>query len=178
MRTLLTLFVILLTSISTAYAQPNDEPPSYEEMYKESGFTNPNKAIGQFEGHYNKVLELPLRVPALAFTHQVGKFNNLEGDTNDTLEILFVSNRTPENHYKINVRHYKNAIKINERQLVDTYKLADGSIASYIKIGPPSQVQFFALVFQKDEWQYILSIDKRVTDTVTSDVLVRIANTL
>lgn len=176
MRKIPALLILLLTSISTVYAQPDDKQTSYEEIYTEWGYTNLNKAIAVFENHFDKELELPLRVPPLSFTHQFGKFNDSEGDINDTLELQFTSEIHPENHYKINVKPHKNRITINERQLVNTYKLEDESTASYIRIGPSKKAHFYALLFQRNGWQYILSVDKRVTDTVTPEVLVKIAN--
>ncbi len=37
---------------------------------------------------------------------------------------------------------------------------------------------FCALVSERDNWKYILGIDKRVSDKVTPEVLVEIANSI
>ncbi|MFJ7972320.1 hypothetical protein [Psychrobacillus sp. NPDC096389] len=37
---------------------------------------------------------------------------------------------------------------------------------------------FNVLVFEKDEWQYMLSINKKVSDKVTPEHLVDIANSI
>lgn len=37
---------------------------------------------------------------------------------------------------------------------------------------------FNVLVFERDNWQYMLSVDRRVSDTVTPEVLVEIANSI
>lgn len=37
---------------------------------------------------------------------------------------------------------------------------------------------FNVLVFDKDNWQYMLSIDKRASDKVTAENLVQIANSI
>ncbi|MBD1221898.1 hypothetical protein [Virgibacillus halodenitrificans] len=171
---ILCIFVILV-SHSVVYAKFKDnKPPSYEELYTEWGYTTIDDAITQFENSYNKDLKLPLRVPPIAFTHHFGKFTDSEGNTN-SFSAQFVNDKHPEKHYKIDVKAAEDGMEFNERQVIDTYKLKNGTIASYISLSQ-HQIGFYALVFTKNGWQYILSIDERVADTVTPEVLVKIAN--
>lgn len=65
--------------------------------------------------------------------------------------------------------------KFTQREIKNTYKLKYGTVPSYISI-PQHQVHFYGLAFEKGDWQYILSVDKGVADTVTPEVLVEIAN--
>lgn len=37
---------------------------------------------------------------------------------------------------------------------------------------------FNLLVFERDNWQYVFSIDKKVSDRVTPEILVQIANSI
>ncbi|MFD1851279.1 hypothetical protein D8M05_05815 [Oceanobacillus bengalensis] len=87
----------------------------------------------------------------------------------------FVNDKHPENHYKIDVKATENGIELNERQVIDTYKLKDETTARYISLSQ-HKIGFYALVFTKNDWQYILSIDERIAETVTPEVLVEIAN--
>lgn len=148
-----------------------DEPLSFEEMYAKWGYTSINEALAQFENRFKKELTLPSKLPPIDFTHHFGKFDDLRDDINYSFSAEFVDNRHPENHYKINVRPVENRLKFNQTDIDDTFKLIDGSAALY-----SAHSQYHRLVFERDNWQYILSIDERVSDTVTPDILVSIAN--
>jgi len=153
MRKIFVLLTFVLISNGVVYAYSDDRPPSYEEMYLEWGYTGVDAALSEFENHFKKDLKLPLRIPPLAFTHQFGIFNDMDDDINNSFEMSFVSDQHPENHYKVDVIPAKNRINITERDIEATYKLKDGSSASYISLSP-SQTQFYGLVFEKDNWQY------------------------
>lgn len=67
-----------------------------------------------------------------------------------------------------------------KNDVIRIYNLENGEKAVYATtptLGdrPPA---FNVLRFEKDGWQYIFSIDKRVEDKVTADVLVEIANSI
>ncbi|MFS0689029.1 hypothetical protein AB1K89_07295 [Sporosarcina sp. 179-K 8C2 HS] len=157
----------------TIYATANDKPSSYEEIYSEGGYKTVEAALDDFEQHFKQKLKLPLRVPPISFTHHFGRFNDLDGDINDSFEVMFINDQISENHYKINVRPIKNNIPIREKYVVKTFELKNGVIATYMTISG-----FNVLVFEIDDWQYMLSIDKRVSDKVTPETLLDIANSI
>ncbi|MFC0270496.1 hypothetical protein ACFFIX_03370 [Metabacillus herbersteinensis] len=82
----------------------------------------------------------------------------------------FISDQSPENHYKIDVRPVNQKIPIREKYVLNVFKLKSGNDATYMKIAG-----FNVLVFERDSWQYMLSVDKRVSDKVTPETLVQIA---
>ncbi|MGN7943181.1 hypothetical protein [Virgibacillus sp. 6R] len=172
---LLLVFSILIctTNIGTVCASDNDKPRSNEEIYPEIGYQTVEEAIRDFEQHFKQDLKLPLRVPPITFTHYFGRFNDLEGDINDSFEVEVISDNSPENHYKIDVRPIKHKIPIRDKYVLKVFKLKNGNEAAYMAISG-----FNVLVFERDSWQYMLSIDKRVSDMVTPEVLVQIANSI
>jgi hypothetical protein len=147
-----------------------DKPMPLEEIYPEIGYKTVDDAVREFEQHYNRDLKLPLRVPPVSFTHYFGRFNNLEGEVNDSLEIELISEKYAEHHYKINVRQVEHKIPFKSKI---HYKLKNGHDAIYTNVSG-----FNLFVFEKECWQYILSIDKRVSQQVTPAVLVEIANSI
>ncbi|MFF2177395.1 hypothetical protein ACFVT8_13110 [Lysinibacillus sp. NPDC058147] len=157
----------------TIYATANDKPSPYEEIYPEIGYKTVEAALEDFEQHFKQKLKLPLRVPPISFTHHFGRFNDLDGDINDSFEVTFINDQLSENHYKIYVRPIKNNIPIREKYVVKTFELKNGSVATYMTISG-----FNVLVFERDDWQYMLSIDKRVSDKVTPETLIDIANSI
>ena len=169
------IFSILICGIDndTVCANENDKPPSYEEFFPEIGYKTVEEAIKEFEQHFKQDLKLPLRVPPIAFTHYFGRFNDLDGDINDSLDIAFINEKSPENHYKIDIRHLKNKVTIRDKGNQQIYKLKNGQKAIFI-IERNSNV----LVFEKDNWQYMLGIDKRIANKVTPEILVEIANSI
>ncbi|MCM3164736.1 hypothetical protein [Metabacillus litoralis] len=168
------LIVLCLTiSVNNTFANSNDEPHPLEYIYPEIGYKLVEEATSEFEQHFKQNLKLPLRVPPIEFTHYFGRFNDLEGEKNDSFEVEFISDRSPENHYKINVRPLENKIPIRDKFIMGVYDLKNENRATYMTISG-----FNVLVFDKDNWQYMLSIDKRASDKVTAENLVQIANSI
>jgi len=165
--------VLVSPKLGTVFAASNDKSPTYEETLFEIGFQSVDEALKAFEQHYKRKLRLPFRVPPVAFTHIFGRFSDLDGDLNDTLEVMFISDKSSKNHYKINVRPAKYGISINNRHAIKTYKLEDGNKATYVVTRTSN-----LLIFEKDNWQYMLGIDKRISDKATPQTLVEIANSI
>ncbi|MEK5068672.1 hypothetical protein [Sporosarcina sp. FSL K6-1508] len=171
--TLLLLISFCLLFFSTIYATANDKTRPYEEIYPEVGYKTVEDALDDFEQHFKQKLKLPLRVPPIGFTHHFGRFNDLDGDINDSFEVTFINDQLSENHYKIDVRPIKNSIPIREKLVIKTFELKNGIVATYMTISG-----FYVLVFERDDWQYMLSIDKRVSDKITPETLLDIANSI
>lgn len=148
----------------------NDKPRPLEEIYTEIGYKTVEEAVQEFEHHFNQDLKLPLRLPPIEFTHHFGRFNDLDGDVNDSLELQFLNENSPESHFKIDVRPAKYKIPMKAK---DVFKLKNGNDAIYTDVSG-----FNLFVFERDGWQYIMSIDKKVSEQVTRDVFVEIANSI
>jgi len=173
---LFVLFSILICGLyyGTVYAKPKDTPPSFEKIFAEVGYKSVADALDDFEHHNNQELELPTRVPPISFTHYFGRFSNLDGEINDTLEVKFISDQIPDNHFKIDVRPIQHKISF-EKYKSKIFKLKNGTNATYIY---DLNFGFNLLVFERDNWQYIFSIDVDVSDKVTPEMLVQIANSI
>lgn len=162
-----TLFLI------TLHVSAKDKPRPYEEIYPEIGYKSVEEAVSDYEQHFNQKLKLPLRVPPISFTHHFGRFSDLKYEGNDALEVTFINDQLSENHYKIDIRPLKYKLPLKEKYVVKTYNLKNGIVATYITISG-----FNVLVFERDNLQYMLSIDKRVSNKVTPEALVDIANSI
>ncbi|MFL0505237.1 hypothetical protein ACH0B5_05750 [Ureibacillus sp. 179-F W5.1 NHS] len=151
-----------------------DSPQPMEEFYPEIGYKTVEAATKDFEKHFKKELKLPLRVPPISFTHQFGRFSNMNGEMNDHFELTMISDQSPQHHYKIEVRPIKYKIPF-VKHISEVFKLKNGSEASYV-VG--LGIGFNLFVFERDGWQYVLSIDSDVGDKVPPEVLVQIANSI
>jgi hypothetical protein len=158
----------------SVYATTNEEPRPLEETYPEVGYKTVEEAVKEFEQHFNQNLKLPLRIPPISFTHHFGRFNDLDGDINDSFELIFINDKSPKNQYEIEVRPLEHKIPIKDKRFVELFTLKNGNEAKFINISE----SFEALVFERDNWQYRLSINKRISDKVTPEVLVEIANSI
>ena len=172
------LFSIICISICFSanemiFANPNDNPSSLEESYAQIGYISVEKAVKEFENHFKQDVKLPKIKPSIPFTHQFGRFNeDKKYDINDLLEIKFVNEKATENHYKIDIRPLKNKITFKNRGDQKAYTLKNGQKAIYVE-----HQLFNFFVFEDGNWQYMLGIDKRVSE-VTPDTLVEIANSI
>ncbi len=104
---------------------------------------------------------------------KVGRCNDLDGDRNDHFEVDVTNVHRPQNHYKIDMRLIEQGISMMNHKPNKVFTLENGKKAKYYT-KPLNGANM--LVFERDEWQYILTIDKRVSETVTSETLVEIAN--
>lgn len=172
------IFSLCLSSCYLLFSQPsdayiNDSLSPYEEIYPEIGYKTVEAAASDFERHFHQGLKLPLRVPSISFTHHFGRFNDLEGDMNDFFEVTFINHQLPEHHYKITVRPNEFNLPTKKENIVNDFKLKNGTTAIYMEISG-----FNVLSFEREDWQYMLWIDKRVSNKVTPEVLVDIANSI
>lgn len=145
----------------------------FVDIYQEIGYQSIEVELDEFQKHFNKRVRLPVRLPGVAFTHHMARFNDLEGNINDSLEIMYVSDQSPENHFKIDVRPLEYKIPIREDHIRKNVTLNNGQAACFLNI-----FRFNVLVFEFEGWQYMLSIDSRVKDDRPDETLVRIADSI
>jgi hypothetical protein len=173
--------LLLLTFVTFLFGPNNEEAlsagkintQSQEDFYRGIGYETVDAALSDFEKHYNLELQLPLRVPPIAFTHTLGRFNDLSGEENDSFEAEYINEKFPDNHYKINVRPLKHKIEFTKEKIINVIKLTNGKDAMFIDLEG-----FNVLVFEKDNWQYMLSINKKVSNVMLPGTLVKIANSV
>ncbi|OAB25550.1 hypothetical protein PMSD_27750 [Paenibacillus macquariensis subsp. defensor] len=124
------------------------------------------------------MIHLPAKVPAIAFTHQFAKCNDLDGNMNDHLKIEYLNQFKDGVHYMMRLNPIEHKLKVipHKKDIITTYKLKDGSKAVFGTTPEPKS--FNLLVFEKGSWQYILSVDQRMSDIVTAEVFVQIAESL
>ncbi|MDG5789805.1 hypothetical protein QA612_20315 [Evansella sp. AB-P1] len=158
----------------TVSANTIGESRPFEEIYPEIGYKTVEEAVKEFENHFKQDLNLPFRLPPLHFTHHFGRFSDAEGEINDSLELEFINDNSPENHYSIFVRPIEHKIPIKDKRIVKRFKLKNGNEANFINVSE----SFEALVFERDNWQYMLSIPKRISKKVTAEMLVEIADSI
>ncbi|SOC43897.1 hypothetical protein [Ureibacillus acetophenoni] len=170
----LTTLLIVGVMNNMTEANSSDVPPPFEEAFPEVGYKSVEEALKEFEQHFGKELKLPLRVPPISFTHKFGRFSNSDGEMNDSFEMKLISDQMPRNHFKIDVRPLEYKIPF-DKYVTKVYMLDNGQEASFVEY---SRVGFNMLVFERDGWQYVFSIDQEVADQVTAEVLVRIANSI
>ena len=156
------------------FGTTNDTPPSFEEIFTEVGYKTVDEALKDFEQHFKQELKLPLRVPPISFTHVFGRFSGLDSEINDAFEIKFISDQLPNNHFKIDVRPILHKLTL-EKYISKTFKLENGNNATYIE---NPRIGFNLFIFERDNWQYMFSVDKKVSDKVTPEILVQIANSI
>ena len=158
----------------TIYANLNDTPPTLEGTLSEAGYKSVSEAVEEFENHFSQVVSLPKTEPSIDFTHRFGKFfNDPNYDMNDALSIHFLNENTPENHFKVDIRPIQNKLVFHDRSKQQALTLSNGQQAIYFE-----NELFNFLVFESEHWQYMLGIDKRVSNKVTTEELVKIANSI
>ena len=152
----------------------NHDKSMFNQSFFEIGYKEVHQALQESENFYKQEIALPIQLPPIAFTHSFGRFNNYDGEVNDELEIQYLNKDSVINHYKINVKPIKYKIEFKDEQIDQTLLLKDGTEAIFSTWMTGSHL----LIFEMNEWQYILSIDKRTSDRVTQEVFVEIANSI
>ncbi|WP_019414282.1 hypothetical protein [Paenisporosarcina sp. TG20] len=152
----------------------NKEVPAFEEVLLEIGYKEVNIALQESTEHFKRSIALPTELPPVIFTHSFGRFKHSYGKENEQFEISYLNEHFDQNHYQIRIKPVKYKIEISEKKISQVIKLSDGSEAIYSTNFPLLDL----LAFEEDEWQYILLVDKRISKTVTKEILVNIANTI
>ncbi|MGR9047860.1 hypothetical protein ACQ4XT_04380 [Halobacillus faecis] len=170
--TIALLFTCLLAVHTPVYAQV-DQPRPLEEFYAEYGYKSLEEAVKEFEQQMNKKVSLPKKLPSLTFTHVLAKVNRLGGNKNVELNVEYLNEHVPENHFNIDIRPAENKLFIHEKRIIEQVRLETGGKGMFVKV--PG---FHVFVFETEHWQYRLSMDQRVSDHFFPDELVEIANTI
>lgn len=164
---------VLLLLFRGSYAAANENVPSFEKLFIEIGYKTVGEARGDAERHFKQELKLPVQIPPISFTHYFGRFNDLDDEVNDSFEAVLIHEASTEHRYKIEVRPLAHKIPISDKYVMEKFILKDEEEAVYMGI-----TGIHALVFEKEGWQYMLSVDKRISDKVPPDVLVDIADSI
>jgi hypothetical protein len=147
-----------------------DRPPLEKDLM-EIGFKSVEEALDDCEAHFNKNIELPYKLPPVAFTHYMGRCTQDLG-VNNGFEVDYINENSTHSPYRIRLRPKNHRIKFKKEHIEQTYNLKSGK--ALLLTEPVNG--FNLLVFERDGWQYILSIDKRESKEVSPKVLVEIAN--
>jgi hypothetical protein len=167
---ILTLIFIII-SFGKVNATEKDERQPFEKGLFDIGYKAVEEALYECENFFTKKIALPYKIPPVQFTHYFGRCNKDYG-INNTFEVLFLNENMPINHYSLTLRPKKHAIKLNPERINKTIKL-DNGIAIYVTHGNSNN-----LIFEKEDWQYFLGIDKRISKQVPLEELVEIANSI
>ncbi|PYF01430.1 hypothetical protein [Ureibacillus chungkukjangi] len=164
--------LLLFSSIFLAASVYANED-KFDRNFSKLGYKEVDEALAESKQHFKKEIVLPNEIP-ITFTHSFARFSNPEGDWNDKLEVRYVDEKSGDNDYKVEVRHIDYKLLIREEMIDKELKLNNGIRAIY------STTMFEKrnnLVFEMNEWQYILSLDEDVSDK-PSEVLIKVANSI
>ena len=156
-------------------ASANYTSAEFQKSLTDIGYKSVHEALEESHHHFKRHIALPMQLPSVPFTHSLGRFTNLEGDINDSFEVTYMNKDFIKNHYKIDIRPSMYGIKFRDERIDQTFKLKDGNEAIY---STKMARGFNLLAFEKDNWQYILMINKSVSDKVTAKTLVEIADSI
>jgi hypothetical protein len=168
---LLFLILISISFFSFSYAKEY----RFDKNFHDVGYKEVHEALKESEEHFEHDIVFPIQLPPIVFTHNLGRLTNLEGNQNDYFEITYLNQNIGQNHYNIEIRPIDVKVKINEDKIERTLKLSNSNEAIF---STTMMQGFNILAFEKGGFQYLLSIDKRVSDEVTPEILVEIANSV
>lgn len=150
----------------------SSEQRSIEKDYYNLGYKSVSDAIQEAESYYKTNLDLPIKLPPLDFTHSFGRFDQ----GNENLEIEYL-NEEKHFNYIINVfpviKGDNLLSRTNHSKIIS---LKDGTKAYYSTTGTDKNISSI-LMFNKNNWTYMLSIEKSLLDNPVK-TLVEIANSL
>jgi hypothetical protein len=158
---------------------PPFEFPPFEEAYYNIGYKSVWEALKECELHFQRELRLPIKLPPVEFSHHFGRFNKDSNNFNDKFEIEYLNEKQAMNHYNIDVVPVEQRINYEHSKnfTMKTYRLKDGTSALYFtetQTRTPLR-RFNILVFEKNDWQYRISVDYRLGDKVPANALLEIA---
>jgi len=171
MKRIVVLIVIALSScFQIAHADNN-----FEKNYFNIGYKEVDKAWRESEEYFKRSISLPTQLPPIPFTHQFGRLTKDLGKKNDLFEMIYLHEDYGDHHYFIRIVPAENSLPLRPEQIDREYLLVAGQKAIY---STNIAQGFNILIFEKDGWQYLMAIDKRVSDKVQPERLVEIANSI
>lgn len=171
---------LFTNEILASSVEPQSDVPQFDEPYIEIGYKSVGEALKECETLNHRELKLPIKLPPMAFTHHLGKCVNDKENYNDEFQIEYLHESQGKNHYKIDVRPIEQKLDFGKlKRDGKKYKFKDGSEAVYFTTkSPKARGGFNILLFEKNGWQYRLSVDSRIGNHVTGDVLFGIAESV
>ncbi|RIW26867.1 hypothetical protein D3H55_23425 [Bacillus salacetis] len=170
--TVLIPLILFVISAVPALSNGTSENTS-KNIYRELGYKPVDEAAEDFKTHFKMELALPLRVPPIPFTHAMGRINDLNGEEQDSFEVKYINDKVPDNHYKITIRPLRHKVEYKKEEIKKNLQLERGTKAVYL-----DHSGFNVLVFERGNLQYMLSINKRVSEMMLPGTLVQIANSI
>jgi len=106
--------------------------PPFEELYIEIGYKSVGEALKECETLNQRELKLPIKLPPMEFTHNLGRCVNDKENYNDEFQIEYLHELKGKNHYTIDVRPIEQKIDFGKsKRDKKKYKFKDGSEALY-----------------------------------------------
>jgi hypothetical protein len=171
----ISILCIVLTFSFSFVAKASYTSEEYRKIFFDIGYKEVHEALQESNKHFKRDIALPVQIPPITFTHSFGRFNDLDGEANDGFEIEYHHKDKPKSHYMIGVKPVKYGLPIRKEHIDQNLKLKDGSKAIY---STKITSGFNLLIFEKDGFQYILSVNKRISDKITPEILMEIANSI
>ena len=169
------LFTFMLTFFSLSFSSNADSTSDDIELYYyDIGYKDVANAIIDGQKHFKKQISLPSKLPEVTFTHAFGRMNDLEGDESDELEFTFLHEDKAQNHFKILIKPVKYQLPFEEKHIKQKIKLNNGDEAIYSK----RFTGFDTIAFEKNGFQYLLSMDEDCGKKMSVEALLDIANSI
>ncbi|MCM3257714.1 YqzG/YhdC family protein [Paenibacillus lautus] len=147
---------------------------SFQQAIFESGAELAEEAIRACEKRFGREIQLPPQVPAVAFTHQYGRCYGTHAGLDEHLEIHYRNEFKPENDYRIELYPVENRQQL-EHLSFQALELTEQTTAKFYK-GPLNTLQL--LVFEKADWQYLITTANRASTEIGQRELTDIAQSL
>ena len=166
--------ILCFTITPEAYANFNNAET--QKAYFELGYESVYDSLERSNRYFNHEIKLPVQIPPIPFTHLFGRLNKHEDRNNSTLEIEYINqNGAP---YGITIFPVKSKVQLSELDSkAQFFTLKDGSKAGYIS-KPPHIRWINHFYFEKNGWQYLIRVHSDVSNVITPELLVEIADSI
>ncbi|MBT2763544.1 DUF3889 domain-containing protein [Paenibacillus sp. ISL-20] len=172
--------IVLVGVLSLGISPGNDQgikkhqDPYDQQAIFESGGELVEEAMRDCEEHFGTSVFLPPLLPPVAFTHQYGRCYDMEGGLDEHLEVHYQNRYKPEHSYKIELYPLENKQHLKHLSFEES-QLSDHTTAKFYK-GPINTLRL--LVFEKGDWQYLLTAANRASSEIRQQELTEIAESL
>ncbi|SEL97861.1 Protein of unknown function [Paenibacillus sp. cl141a] len=162
-----------ITPVADQVTMESSDFPFQQAIF-ESGAELAEEAIRACEKRFGREIHLPPQMPAVAFTHRYGRCYGTHAGLDEHLEIHYRNEFKPENDYRIELYPLENRQQL-EHLSFQALKLTEQTAAKYYR-GPLNTLQL--LVFEKADWQYLLTTANQSSTEIGQRELTEIAQSL
>ncbi|GFR39499.1 hypothetical protein PRECH8_27950 [Insulibacter thermoxylanivorax] len=155
-------------------ATAESRTPDIEQPFLQLGYKTVYDALRDCELRYLQRINLPIYLPQVRFTHQLGKCHD-RYTKDDYLEVVYLDEHRPNERLLMMIKPVRDKVEISEDRVTARMELQDGTPV-LLSLTPGGG--YHVLEFERNSMQYLMILSTSLLDRVPPEEMLRIAGSI